>query len=383
MLTAVLKVVGGSNDGRLIPLTTERFLIGREQDCQLRPNNEMVSRHHCAISVDDYTVRIRDLGSTNGTSVNGELIRGQVQLKTGDRIHVGKLVLEVIVQSQQEEVVKAPSPGNAFAEETAELATSETLMDLPVISNTDSGSFTVGDTIMNETPETTSPEFPTPQPTPPPPTVGASSIPSQEQPVSVGATPPQPTQEQPPPPTFLPQGHPIPPQQQPPVPGQPPGYPPPPPGYDPAAYGQPPIPPQYYPPQPPEELNSPSAHGTSPGQYPMPGQAYPAQVIPEQSEVAGIPSAPPMMPPPPGMPQQPAPTEPEPVEETAPTEETSVPVPPVRLPPPEQTGAGKNIVEAPQPKEPKPEGEENAPKSAELDPSNLAADIIRQFRGGR
>ena len=48
MLQAKLKVVGGRHHGKIIPLATRKFLIGREQDCHLRPNSELVSRHHCA-----------------------------------------------------------------------------------------------------------------------------------------------------------------------------------------------------------------------------------------------------------------------------------------------------------------------------------------------
>ncbi|MEQ9409967.1 MAG: FHA domain-containing protein [Fuerstiella sp.] len=72
-------------------------MIGRESDCQLRPNSELVSRHHCVFTVDDFSVRLRDLGSTNGTSVNGERIRKEVVLQPGDRVIVGSLEFEVTV----------------------------------------------------------------------------------------------------------------------------------------------------------------------------------------------------------------------------------------------------------------------------------------------
>ena len=70
MLQANFKVVGGRHHGKMIPLATKKFLIGREQDCHLRPNSELMSRHHCVFAVDDFSVRVRDLGSTNGTFVN-------------------------------------------------------------------------------------------------------------------------------------------------------------------------------------------------------------------------------------------------------------------------------------------------------------------------
>ena len=98
MVSAELKVVGGKHVGQVIPLNRRKFLIGREQDCQLRPNSEMVSRHHCVFSVDDYSVRLRDLGSTNGTLVNGERIRKDVVLVAGDKIVIGNLEFELVIR---------------------------------------------------------------------------------------------------------------------------------------------------------------------------------------------------------------------------------------------------------------------------------------------
>src|SRR5580698_4698228 len=98
MLQAELKILGGKHQGKLIPLNSKKFLVGREQDCHLRPNSDLVSRHHCVFSTDEYSVRLRDLGSTNGTMVNGEPLRGEIPLKSGDRVTIGKLELEVVIR---------------------------------------------------------------------------------------------------------------------------------------------------------------------------------------------------------------------------------------------------------------------------------------------
>jgi predicted component of type VI protein secretion system len=95
-----LRVVSGKQAGASIPLQKGKFLIGREHDCHLRPNSDLVSRHHCAFTVDDYSVQVRDLGSTNGTFVNGERTRGIVLLNPGDRVTVGKLEFEVVIDGQ-------------------------------------------------------------------------------------------------------------------------------------------------------------------------------------------------------------------------------------------------------------------------------------------
>jgi predicted component of type VI protein secretion system len=99
MLRAELKVVGGKQHGSLIGLETRKFLVGREQDCQMRPSSESVSRHHCVFTLDEFSVRLRDLGSTNGTFVNGQRVHGQVVLHSGDRVLIGKLEFEMVIQN--------------------------------------------------------------------------------------------------------------------------------------------------------------------------------------------------------------------------------------------------------------------------------------------
>jgi predicted component of type VI protein secretion system len=100
MTKSELRVLSGKQVGAMIPLAAGKFLIGREHDCHLRPNSELISRHHCVFTVDEYTVRLRDLGSTNGTLVNDERIRGGVVLKAGDRITVGKLDFQLVIDGK-------------------------------------------------------------------------------------------------------------------------------------------------------------------------------------------------------------------------------------------------------------------------------------------
>src|SRR6185436_9233316 len=110
MLQAELKILGGKHQGKSIPLSTKKFLVGREQDCHLRPNSDLVSRHHCVFSIDDYAVRLRDLGSTNGTRVNGKPLHGEVILKAGDQIGIGKLELELVIRQRSGSAAPEPVP---------------------------------------------------------------------------------------------------------------------------------------------------------------------------------------------------------------------------------------------------------------------------------
>lgn len=128
MISAELKVVGGKHAGQIIPLNRRKFLIGREQDCQLRPNSEMVSRHHCVFSVDDYSVRLRDLGSTNGTLVNGDRIRKETVLADGDRILIGNLDFQLVLRAG----VTVPDSDSAILP-TGVLAALETQVTAPSV----------------------------------------------------------------------------------------------------------------------------------------------------------------------------------------------------------------------------------------------------------
>tara|TARA_R110002072_G_scaffold303141_1_gene495719 strand:+ start:34882 stop:36075 length:1194 start_codon:yes stop_codon:yes gene_type:complete len=139
MLHAVLKVVGGKQDGKLIPLNTKKFLIGREQDCHLRPSSESVSRHHCAITIDDYTVRVRDLGSSNGTSINGKRIIGVHEANPGDALQIGNLDFEIVF-SKTGAPVTAGAPekgGTSFTLDEFNLEAAEPLSDTAMMIGSD------------------------------------------------------------------------------------------------------------------------------------------------------------------------------------------------------------------------------------------------------
>ena len=90
-----LVVLGGKHPGQEIAVPGPEFLVGRAPECKLRPNSDMVSRRHCMISIVEGRATIRDLGSRNGTIVNGEKIKGEHELRTGDKIKIGPLDFEL------------------------------------------------------------------------------------------------------------------------------------------------------------------------------------------------------------------------------------------------------------------------------------------------
>jgi len=70
--------------------------IGRSDACDLRLDDTYLSSRHARVANDDGDLSIEDLGSTNGTYVNQELVRGRVHLERGDVVQVGGVLFEVV-----------------------------------------------------------------------------------------------------------------------------------------------------------------------------------------------------------------------------------------------------------------------------------------------
>ncbi|MBA4066159.1 MAG: hypothetical protein C0501_21065 [Isosphaera sp.] len=100
-----LVVASGAHQGKVIPVAGPQFLIGRDPGCHLRPASQAISKKHCGVVVRDGQVYVRDYGSTNGTTVNDDLVRdGEVPVADGASLKIGPLDFTVRVE------VAAPSP---------------------------------------------------------------------------------------------------------------------------------------------------------------------------------------------------------------------------------------------------------------------------------
>ena len=99
-MRASLTVLSGPFAGQTISVSHGKLLIGREVDCHLRPESSLVSRHHCVLLLDDYTLRVRDLGSKNGTFVYDHRIgTSEIILLQGDIVSVGDMGCQVEINS--------------------------------------------------------------------------------------------------------------------------------------------------------------------------------------------------------------------------------------------------------------------------------------------
>lgn len=317
MINVELHVIGGKHSGQVIKLSHKKFLIGREQDCHLRPNSELVSRHHCIFTVDDFSLRLKDLGSTNGTLVNGERLRKEVVLQPDDLVLVGNLEFKVVVNDG---ALAEPAPAAPISSEETGIIGTETLAEMPPISEAEAF-------------KEAAPEQP------------AAPV-TVEQPVAAAQEAPAlPAEQAAPQPPEMPQAH----------------------SGDTTIISQPmmmPGQPAYQPMMPQQQMG-----------YPM-YQGYPYQGVPGQ-----MPMYPQQMPgqPMPGYPQQQMPMAPAPVQQPAPepAQPTEQPAgdPSVSLPDPAQTGAKEP---EPKPAEKPAEGDGDGGGAGKEEPSNLSAAAIIQ-----
>jgi FHA domain-containing protein len=90
----VIEVKEPNRPARLIPVSGAPMRIGRAPECELVLRDSRVSRRHARLAARDGLLVLSDLGSTNGTRVNGHRVT-EVVLGAGDRIAIGETVLTI------------------------------------------------------------------------------------------------------------------------------------------------------------------------------------------------------------------------------------------------------------------------------------------------
>jgi len=123
-----LRFISGKYQGGEYPLAEgQEIVIGRSSELDMVLVEEMVSRKHARIALTDGTINIEDLGSTNGTFVNGEKVQ-QGTLREGDRVLIGTNILKVVAAPQDEEAranLKAMAVGRVTAKQQQGRASEE------------------------------------------------------------------------------------------------------------------------------------------------------------------------------------------------------------------------------------------------------------------
>jgi len=107
------EVLNAELSGIVFHLEKEVTLVGRKSDCDVVIPDSTVSSYHCNIVLESNCVRVIDLGSTNGTRINGVLISDSI-IQVNDELWVGNVSLRMSMQMQRRLALRADqkSPGD-------------------------------------------------------------------------------------------------------------------------------------------------------------------------------------------------------------------------------------------------------------------------------
>lgn len=100
--------------GKTMSLHDGEYDIGRMSDCWLTLDDEMASRYHARFHVLGTMAELEDLGSRNGTFINGERLEGRRVLQDGDRIRIGRELISVLASEyddDESELRRTLAPG--------------------------------------------------------------------------------------------------------------------------------------------------------------------------------------------------------------------------------------------------------------------------------
>jgi len=118
----------GKWEGKTIPIKLAQFLVGRDAGCHLRPANLLVSKRHCVLLVRGDRAFVRDLNSTNGTFLNEQPVKGEVELHDRDCLKIGPMAFRISFREATPAVLPLPSPQGQSPTTPAEDEVAATLL---------------------------------------------------------------------------------------------------------------------------------------------------------------------------------------------------------------------------------------------------------------
>lgn len=93
---ALLQIESGDSKGRRLRLPDRPVTVGRGETADVRIPSSEISREHCRLTAEGDELIVEDLGSSNGTFVNGRPISRATRLKIGDRVTFGPVTLRLM-----------------------------------------------------------------------------------------------------------------------------------------------------------------------------------------------------------------------------------------------------------------------------------------------
>lgn len=92
---AELVLLTGSDESRRVRIRHQGHVVGRSPDADIHIDDPYASEFHARVGIQDDRVVVHDLGSTNGTYVNGRRVTSPTSASRGDTVQIGKTILEV------------------------------------------------------------------------------------------------------------------------------------------------------------------------------------------------------------------------------------------------------------------------------------------------
>src|SRR5436190_6710493 len=114
-MQVVLVMFRADGERKSFSITRDVTVMGRREDCDFRIPLGDISRKHCRLIKEDNVLKIEDLGSSNGTYVNGKRIH-EAELAAGDTVQIGPVVFVLQLDGEPHDDDLAPyQPGTAAA----------------------------------------------------------------------------------------------------------------------------------------------------------------------------------------------------------------------------------------------------------------------------
>src|SRR5262249_16747871 len=128
--------------GEPIEIVKDMVLVGRREECDLNIDHKSVSKLHCVLVKTDGLLLVRDLGSTNGTRVNGQRVR-RAALLPNDQLHVASVKFRVYLgpgeppvnASENTQRIDADEPARMMSKSSGEDDSDPDMPAQPVVQN--------------------------------------------------------------------------------------------------------------------------------------------------------------------------------------------------------------------------------------------------------
>src|SRR3954470_21010368 len=114
---------------RAFTVRSDKAVLGRARGCAVRIPSAEVSRQHCRLTVEDGLVQVKDLGSVNGTLLNGRKIRGKEYVRPGDNLTVGPVTFVVEYELTPDALERMHGGSEDPVDLLADLADGEVIAD--------------------------------------------------------------------------------------------------------------------------------------------------------------------------------------------------------------------------------------------------------------